>query len=322
MIKVGVLGTGAYGLALGLTAHRNGHKVTCYTKLEDEYELIKNTRKNEKVLPGIKIPCGIEISNDLKSTIEENDFIVIAIPVPFLDNVLAEVSEYKYKHKVFCIASKGISFESELMVNEIIENNLGRVNISAISGPSFAIDIANNSPIGLSVYGCSKEVLNMTKEVFKNNQITLKETNDLVSLELGGAVKNVLAVASGMIEGLGLTDSAKALFLTNILNDFMDIMKEFGGKENSIFNYCCFGDLIMTCNSHQSRNYSFGYLLGQNRREAMEYLDTHTVEGVNTLKTINSMLDKKGIYIPVIQTLYTIVFEENDPKLIINYLIK
>ena len=120
----------------------------------------------------------------------------------------------------------GNCFESELMVNELIENNLGRVNISAISGPSFAIDIANNSPIGLSVYGSSKEVLNMTKEVFKNNQITLKETNDLVSLELGGAVKNVLAVASGMIEGLGLTDSAKALFLTNILNDFMDIMKE------------------------------------------------------------------------------------------------
>ena len=221
MIKVGVLGTGAYGLALGLTAHRNGHKVTCYTKLEDEYELIKNTRKNEKVLPGIKIPCGIEISNDLKSTIENNDFIVIAIPVPFLDNILSEVSEYKYKNKIFCIASKGISFESELMVNEIVENNLGRVSLSAISGPSFAIDIANNSPIGLSVYGSSKDALNMTKEVFKNNQITLKETNDLVSLELGGAVKNVLAVASGMIEGLGLTDSAKALFLTNILFFFI-----------------------------------------------------------------------------------------------------
>ena len=320
MSRVGIFGTGAYGISLSLVANHNNHDVIMWTKFPDEREYILTNREN-KVLPGIKIPDNIKVTSDLLEFINNCDLIVVALPVPFLKDCFKELANYDLSDKCFCLASKGILEKDYLMVYQIYELYIDNPNFSVISGPSFAIDIANFNPICLSLFANTNKVNNMVKEVFVNDFFKFEIVDDLVGIELSGAIKNVFAIASGIVHGLGFCPSTISLFMSRAIHDLSDILINFTGDNNLLLTHCAIGDLILTCNSTNSRNYTYGVLLAQNRNEAEEFLSTHTVEGYNTLKILIKMLNEKNFDIKVVSVLKRIIFENEDIHIIEDYIL-
>ena len=304
MSRVGIFGTGAYGISLALVSHRNKHDVIMWTKFPDERDYILANREN-KVLPGVKIPDDIKVTSDL---------------LEFTNNFY-ELSKYDLSKKSFCLASKGILEREYLMVYQIYNLYIDNPNYSVISGPSFAIDIANDNPLCLSIYANTKKCLNDMAKILVNDKFKLEETSDLVGIEISGAIKNVMAIAAGLLHGLKYCDSTIALFMVRAVRDLYKIIEAMGGKNSTLITPCAIGDLILTCNSTNSRNYTYGRLLGENREEAIKYLDTHTVEGYNTLKTLIEMLDYKHFDIPVINYLKRIIFDNEEAMCINEYIL-
>lgn len=321
MTKVGILGTGAFGLALAKLCYENKCDVMAWTKFEEEKNLILSTRRNDKVLPGINIEEGILITNDLDKIISFSEIIIVAIPVSFLENTLKEISNFDLSNKYFCFASKGILENNNLLIHEIFNKYISNTNFSIISGPSFASEIVTKTPIGLSIYASNDNAYNMVSNALCNNHFTLDRCNDLIGLELNGSIKNVIAIASGIINGLDYSDSTKALFLTRAINDTKEIIMSLGGMENTAYTLSGIGDMLLTCSSEKSRNFQFGYRLAKNREYAFDYLANTTVEGYHSLKSLIGLLKKNGIENKLISLIENIVLNDEDVDNIINYLI-
>jgi glycerol-3-phosphate dehydrogenase (NAD(P)+) len=320
MSRVGIFGTGAFGISLGIVAHRKDNEVIMWTKFREERDYILTHHEN-KVLPGVTIPSDIKITNDLLEFTNNCDIIVIVLPVPYLKENIKELSMYDLSNKTFVLASKGILEKEYLMVYQIYNLYINNPDFSVISGPSFAIDLINNNPISLSIYANTDNSYNLTNDILSSRYLTLERTDDLVGLEISGAIKNVIAIASGILHGLNKSDSTVALFMVRAIRDLEGLIVTLGGEKNSLITPCGIGDLILTCNSKTSRNYTYGELIATDRDKANEYLKTHTVEGYNTLKTLVYMLDDKNFDIPVINYTRRIIIDNEDPSIINDYIL-
>lgn len=321
MTKVGILGTGAFGLALAKLSYENKNEVMAWTKFVDEKELILTTRENSKVIPGVKIEENILITNDLSELLNFSDLIIVAIPVSFLENTLKEISNFDLSNKHFCFASKGILENDNSLIHQIFNKYLNSNNFSIISGPSFASELVTKTPIGLSIYASNNDTYNIVYNSLCNNHFTLDRTNDLIGLELNGSIKNVIAIASGIINGLDYSDSTKALFLTRAINDTKEIIMSLGGMESTAYTLSGIGDMLLTCSSEKSRNFQFGYKLAKNKEEALTYLENTTVEGYHSLKSLIGLLKRNNIENKLISLIENIVLKDEPVTNIINYLI-
>jgi len=192
-----------------------------------------------------------------------------------------------------------------------------------MSGPSFAIDIARNEPVGLSIAGTSLKTKRTVINALSSDSVKLRKSSDMVGLEICGSIKNVIAVAAGMIEGLGYSESTRSFLIVESMHDIKWLIDSLGGKKRTILSFAGIGDLLLTCTSTKSRNYSYGVLLGKKDfKGAKKYLEENTVEGYYTLKSIYTLLRRKKIKMPVINLIYNIVMNEKDPDSIIKFLIK
>lgn len=321
-MKVGIFGTGAYGLALASILMDNNIEVTMWTKFEEEKNLLDQTRKNDKLLPSFTLDSSVIITTSIEECTRDKDLLIIAIPLAFIDGLCQELKEYTSDETNICIASKGIEQNTFLFAHEIISKYIDTTKIAVLSGPSFAKDIILKKPIGLTLATNSEETREMIKRVLVTDYIKIDYINDIIGTEICGAVKNVIAIASGMLDGLEVSDSTKAMFLTRSLNDIQKIIKKFGGNIETSFSYAGIGDLILTCNSEGSRNYTFGKMLGEgiNKEELDNYLQNTTVEGYYTLHAVYELLNKNNISILLISILYNIVNENESPKKILECL--
>ena len=322
-MKVGILGTGAYGLALASVFEENGNDVTMWTKFKEEKnELLLN--KFTPKLPGFILSDSINITTNFKKCVQNKNLIVIAVPTAFVDDVSKELKNYLKNNQHICIASKGIEQNSCRFVYDVVENNTKSSNIGIISGPSFAVDVVKKVPIGLSL-GCKNiQTTNIIKKSLENKHFKLRETDDVIGIEICGSIKNIIAIAAGIVDGMNLPISTKALLITESLNDIKLLIKELNGNERTILSFAGFGDILLTCTSPKSRNYSFGQLIGKNtsKLEIDNYLKTTTVEGVYTLKSIYDLIEKKGVKMPLINLIYEIIFNEKNPTELLNFLIE
>ena len=320
-MKVTILGTGAYGIALSKVLVENNNEVVMWTKFEEEKKELLETKKSPK-LNGYILSDKINIISDLKEAIDGSKLIVIAIPTAFVNDVCKELKKYIKKNQYICIASKGIEQESCLFIHDIIKKHIKTKNIGAISGPSFAIDLANGVPVGLSVASKSKRTLNVIQNAFCNDKFKLYPTTDIIGIEVCGAVKNIIAIASGMIDGMGYPISTQALLITESLHDIKTLIHALGGSKKTILSFAGFGDILLTCTSTKSRNYSFGKLIGANasKEEIEQYKNSTTVEGLYTLKSIYKLMNNKKIDIPTINIIYDIVFKSEKINKLIDYL--
>lgn len=319
-MKVCILGAGSYGLALALAFYKNNNDVTVWTKVESEKEEIINYRENRKTLPGVSIPEEIKITTNLNDNYE---LIVIAIPINYFRSVCEEIKNSINSDTILCIASKGIEKDTNLFPHEVLNSIIKTNNIAILSGPTFAIDLAKNSPSGLVCASTSINIYKSIKNCLESNTLKITYTNDLIGTEICGSIKNVMAILSGLLEGIKITETTKALFLTEALNETSNFIETMNGNKETSYTLAGLGDLILTCTSKKSRNYTLGTLIAtENKSNIDNYILNNTVEGYYTLIAINQIIKKKEISVPLVELLYKILFEGLDKKEIFNLLIK
>lgn len=321
-MKVGVLGAGAFGLALSHILVKNKVTVEMWTHNEEEVKVLDKKRISKK-LDGYKIPKEIKFSTNLEETVNGKDLIVMAIPAFAFEDVTKQLSKYIKKNQPVLIATKGIQQNTCLFLNDVFAKYL-KNSVAVISGPTFAVDMIKDAPIGFSMATKSHKTEMVIRKCFENSTTKFRRTRDITGIEICGSIKNVMAIASGMLEGMGVTDSTRALFLTESMNDIKELIDALGGKKKSILSFAGFGDILMTCTSKNSRNFSFGYLIGSgaSKKEIDKYLENTTVEGMYTLKSIHKLVRRKKVKMPIINLIHDIIEGKKDKEEMLSFLIQ
>lgn len=322
-MKVGIFGCGAYGLALSSILYENNCELIMWTKFAEEKENLEKQRKNETLLPNYILPNEVRITTNVAECIKDSDLLIIAIPTAFVSDLAKEMSPYIKNHHIL-IASKGIEKRNGQLISEILEENLDTSNIAVISGPTFAKDLISKMPAGLTLASKSKETMQIVKSTLQNKYLKLRCSDDVIGTEICGAIKNVIAISSGILSGLGANESSTAMLLTEAAYDMQSVLKALGGEKSTVLSYAGFGDLLMTCTSKKSRNYNYGILVGKKvpTNELEEYLKNNTVEGYYTLISIYETLNNKNITIPIIDLIYDIVMLKGSPEELLTFLVE
>ena len=322
-MNIAILGTGAYGLSLSLMFHKNNCNIRMWTKFEEEKKMLETSRENSDRLPGVKIPLEVSFTTDMKECIDGAELIVIAVPAGFVDSVSSELKYCIKKEQHICIASKGIERDTCSFVYDIMSRYIKTDKIAVISGPSFAVDIASNCPIGLSLATKNKETEEILRKTLQNDYLKLRTTEDIVGVEICGSIKNVIAIAAGMLDGMGFPESTQAMFITESLNDIKNLIAALGGNAKTILSFAGFGDLLLTATSTKSRNFKFGTLLGSGAPKDVvnDYMNKTTIEGLYTLNSIYKLLKDKKVEMPIIDLIYDIIYEGENPKKLARFLV-
>ena len=321
-MKIAILGTGAYGMALANIFNDNKCNIMMWTNSKEEMNLLLKDRKSNKI--DYDIPSSINISNDMREVVENAAIIVIAVPAKFVDSVSAELKEHYKSKQVICIASKGIEQSTCLFLYDVVRNNIKTSEIAVISGGTFAVDMIKRVPVGLSIATKSNYSRDLIIKCMQNNYVKLRPTKDVIGTEICGSIKNVIAIASGMIGGMGYPESTSCMFVTESLHDIKELIRALGGDPKTILSFAGFGDLLLTCTSVKSRNYTLGKIIGENRprEEIDEYINNTTIEGLYTLKSIKQLLRNKKIKMPIINLIYDIIVDKKEPEALVKFLIE
>ncbi|NLV90457.1 MAG: NAD(P)H-dependent glycerol-3-phosphate dehydrogenase [Tenericutes bacterium] len=322
-MNIAILGTGAYGLSIALMLNENNNNIKMYTKFEEELNILNNNNGNPNLLPNIKLPDSIEYTTNMEYCINNSDIIFIMVPAGYVDDISKELKNY-YKDQYICIGSKGIEQDTCLFVDEVVRKNINTSKIAVMSGPSFAVDIASFVPIGLTLASKDENTLNMIKNALENKYLKLRTCDDIIGVEICGSIKNIIAIACGIIEGMKLPESSKAMLITESLHDIKELIDALGGNKKTILSYAGIGDLVLTCTSNKSRNYTFGKMIGGKKSKNIinKYISNTTIEGLYTLKSIYKLLNNKKVNIPIIDIMYKIIIENEDINLIKKFLIE
>lgn len=322
-MKISVIGLGIYSLAISkMLAKKENNEIVIWTENKEKYEEYKKTKQIKSIFD-TTIPKNIKISASLEDVLKDTNLIYIITASKYVDIITEKMKEFYNPEIPICIASKGIEESREELLSSIVKRILKTNNIAVISGPTFAIDIINNEPVALALASKTKKAKEMVLNTLANDTLKLRPSKDMIGIQMCGSIKNVIAIASGILSGLGYSNSTQSFLINESLHDIKDIIKIFGGKPKTILSFAGVGDLMLTCTSTKSRNFSFGYIIGSTKdsKKIKEYLTNNTVEGYNTLEIIYKMLHKKGIEIKLITTIYNIVYNGENPDILAKFLI-
>lgn len=321
-MKICILGCGAYGLALASIFNKNKHNVVMWTYSKDEEISLIDKRESDKLL-GYKIPNDIKITSSIKRAIKNSNLIVIAVPAFAVDSVASMIGNLVTKDMHILLATKGIENDTCDFLTDVLERYITSNKIAVISGPTFAKDIVLGVPIGLSLATTNVRTRNFIKKVMESDTTKLRDTQDVIGVQICGAIKNVMAIASGMLEGMNVTDSTKALFLTESLNDIKELIDALGGNKKTILSFSGFGDILMTCTSSNSRNFTYGKLIGEDKlEEATNYSKNTTVEGLYTLRSIKELIKREHVKMPIVDLISDIIIGKKSKEDMLKFLIE
>lgn len=321
-MKVGVLGAGAYGLALTNILVKNKNKVILWSHTREETDMLVVTRQSSR-LPRYTLPSSVYVTNKIEKAVTDKDLVVVVVPAHAFESTIKSIQSFINKTTPVLIATKGIQQETCLFLHDVFKKYCFNP-YAIISGPTFARDMIYDVPIGMSLATKSKKVEKVVRNCFENEKTKFRRTNDIIGVEICASVKNVMAIASGMLEGMNVTESTRALFLTESMNDIKELIHALGGKKSTIVSFAGFGDILMTCTSKKSRNFNFGFLIGigSSQKEIDEFLKTYTVEGMYTLKSIHKLVRRKKVKMPIINLIYDIVNGKKHKEEILRFLIE
>ena len=311
-MKIGILGAGAYGMAMTSVFDNNGHKIKIWSNSEEEVNLLLTNHKSNKI--DYIIPDDFVITTDMKLVVMDADIIVIAVPSEFVRNVCMELNKYFKEEQIICISSKGIENNSCLFMDDVVRQCIKTDNIAVISGGTFAEDMVKEVPVGLTLATKSKLAGDIILKAMENDYVKIQITDDIIGTEICGSIKNVFAIAAGMLEGMKYLESTKSQFMTKVIKDIKFLIKSLGGKEETILSFAGIGDILLTCSSSKSRNYTLGKMIGEERerQEIKKYIDSSTIEGLYTLNSIKKLLKDKEIEMPIIDLISDIIMGKKD----------
>ena len=320
-MNITILGAGAYALGLALRFNKNNNKIIIWSAVKEEIDALTKTKMNERALPGIKMPSNFIYTTNTKKALEGSNIVVIAVATKFLSSVCEEIKPY-IKNKHIVIASKGIEQDTNSFASNIVKNKLKTKKLCTLSGPSFAKDMAQDELVGLSLATTNSKTKQIVINALSSDTLKIRVTDDFLGVELCGTLKNIIAVTSGMLDGMKISESTKAMFLTESINDTRKLIRKLGGNEKTIMSFAGFGDILLSCTSSSSRNYTYGKLLGngESKKELEAYLKSNTVEGVYTLKSIYGLIKSRRVKMPFIDFVYDVVFGYRNPNDIISFL--
>ena len=315
MKNIAIIGSGSWGVALAIHLAKNGHKIKIWSYEKEEADLINNQRKC-KFLPNVEIPDNIECKLDYEEVIKGADLILQVTPSKFTRNIVRQYAKYvDVKKQPIIVCSKGIEKETTLTLDEVILQEIPNARIGALSGPSHAEEVSIAVPTLLVIASEDEKVKNLVQDLFMNEYMRLYTSNDVKGVELGGALKNIIAFCSGVAAGIGFGDNTFAALITRGLVEIRKLGIALGGKEETFYGLSGLGDLIVTCLSEHSRNRKAGKLIGQGKTiEETKKEVGMTIESIDNIEVAKELSDKLNLEMPILNSVYDILYNNLDPK--------
>ncbi len=309
MKKVTVIGSGSWGTALAVMLAEHGHEVTIWSRRQEAVDELVERRTNEKYLPGVTIPAEIGATTDRAEAVAAAEIVILAVPSRAVRQTAKDFAPYFKKEQILVNVAKGLEEGSLLRLSEVIRECVPECEVCVLSGPSHAEEVARNLPSACLIAAEKEETAKLVQREFMNPRFRLYTNTDMIGVEMGAALKNIMALAAGMSDGLGFGDNTKAALMTRGMAEMQRLGMAMGGKAETFSGLSGIGDLIVTCTSMHSRNRRAGILLGQGKSLA-ETLDTvqMVVEGVNTVQAACRMAEKYGVSMPITEAINAVLF--------------
>ena len=311
MAKVSVLGAGSWGTALSLLLCKNGHEVTLWSALEDEVRMLCEKREHESKLPGVRLPEYMKITAALEDSLQDPDVAVLAVPSPFTRSTAHRMAPFVKKGQIIVNVAKGVEEHTLMTLSEIISEEIPQADVCVLSGPSHAEEVGKGLPTTCVVSAEKRETAEYLQGIFMSPVFRVYTTPDILGVELGGALKNVIALAAGTADGLGYGDNTKAALITRGIAEISRLGTKMGARAETFYGLSGIGDLVVTCASVHSRNRKAGYLMGKGytMQEAMDEVKM-VVEGVYSARAAKSLAEKYQVEMPIIEEVNKVLFED------------
>ena len=314
MANVSVLGAGSWGTALSVLLRDNGNQVTVWSIDENEVKMLREKREHELKLPGVKLSEDMEITGDLEKAVRGRDFLVLAVPSPYTRATARKMKPYVTEGQIIVDVAKGIEESTLMTLSEQISQEIPQADVAVLSGPSHAEEVGRRLPTTCVIGARTRKTAEYLQSAFISNVFRVYTSPDILGIELGGSLKNVIALAAGIADGLGYGDNTKAALITRGIAEIARLGVKMGGKLESFTGLTGIGDLIVTCASVHSRNRRAGYLIGQgmSMQEAMDEVKM-VVEGVYSAKAAAKLAEKYEGSMPIVNEVNAVLFEGKSP---------
>jgi glycerol-3-phosphate dehydrogenase (NAD(P)+) len=322
---VTIFGAGSWGTAIAKNISENGYKVKLWAKEKEVVDSIKEFNENKLFLPGIELSSSISPTMSLDKALFDSDFLIFSIPTQFIRTSLLTMKDMIGRDSILINTSKGIEQSSMKPICSIFKEILPRASkrYVTISGPSFAYDVARKLPTSVTLASSNSLLLPVAMKIFENQNFKTYISKDVIGVELGGSLKNVIAIGAGILDGIKSSESTKAAFITRGLKEIRILSKFLGAKNTTFMGLSGIGDLMLTAYGEQSRNRSLGFNIGKGNKIKSVLSSTKTVaEGFYTSKAIYELTKKYKIQSPIIESIYRILYKNSNPKNIVKNLLK
>jgi len=323
MAKISVIGSGGWGIALTILLHKNGHDLTIWSFDKKEAEELKKIRQNKTKLPNILLPEDVKVTDDLKEAVDDKDILILAVPSKAIRSVSKSLKNIIKDNQIVVNVAKGLEEDTLETMTDIIEEELKgkKTQVAVLSGPSHAEEVGKGIPTTCVVSAHNKELTLYLQNIFMNPSFRVYTSPDMLGIEIGGALKNVIALAAGIADGLNYGDNTKAALITRGIKEISSLGVAMGGEQSTFYGLTGLGDLIVTCASMHSRNRRAGILLGQGKTldEAIKEVNM-VVEGVYSAKSALMAAKKHNIEIPIIEQVNAVLFENKNAAEAVNEL--
>ena len=319
MKNIAIIGSGSWGIALATHLSRNGNKIKVWSFDEEEKNLINNEKKC-KFLPGLKLPDNIVCSNDFEEVIKDTEFILHVTPSKFTRETFKQYKKYVGTKPVI-ICSKGFEKESLKTLDEVMQEEMPDVKIGVLSGPSHAEEVSIAVPTVLVIASEHREILKLIQDTFMCTEMRIYTSDDVKGVELGGALKNIIAFCAGVAAGIGLGDNTFAALITRGLGELTRLGVELGGRKDTFYGLSGLGDLVVTCLSEHSRNRKAGKLIGQGKTlEETKREVGMVIESIDNIEVAYELCKIHNVDMPIVESVYEVIYGKLDPKTAVNNL--
>jgi len=316
---IAVIGDGGWGTTLAILLSKKGFDISLWSAFPEYASVVKTTRENVKFLPGVKIPAEIEVTGSLIEALKDRGLVVLATPSQFMRGVLNKLKSQDISDKRFVSVTKGIENGTLKRMSEVITECLGKQKLAVLSGPTIAHEVANLSPTSAVIASDDKELAKDAQEAFMTDRFRVYTSDDMLGVEIGGSIKNIIAIAAGALDGLGFGTNAKAALLTRGLVEIVRLGVAMGAKRETFYGLSGLGDLTTTCVSQYSRNRWLGEEIGKGKKFSDVLKETDmVVEGVATAKAAYDLAKKYNVEMPITTEIFKVLYENKDPKIAVH----
>ena len=315
MRKIGIIGAGSWGTALAVNLTKNGHKVTIWSIMEQEIQMLQEHREHLDKLPGIKLAESMQFTVDMETAIKDMDILVLAVPSIFTRSTAKSMAPFVTEGQVIVCVAKGIEEHTLMTITDVVEDEIPQADVAVLCGPSHAEEVGIGLPTTVVAGAKTRQTAELIQDVFMNETFRVYTSPDILGMELGGSLKNVIALAAGMCDGLGFGDNTKAALITRGISEVSRLAVTMGAKPETLNGLTGIGDLIVTCQSKHSRNRKAGQLMGQGMtmEEATKEVKM-VVEGVYSAKATLALAKKYYVTMPIIEEVNKVLFEDKPVK--------